>query len=84
MLFGAAKNQTRQSLTNLLVGFFGVLAAFLLLPKTLKFAVRRFLIGIVKEVLLVLVTGLLTEKLVGVIGHDDNRESEKRSGPETL
>jgi len=59
-------------LISLLLGFFGVTAAFLLLPKTIKFVVRKFVLGIFSEIVAVIVTGLLTEKLVDVIGREQS------------
>lgn len=59
--------ETDRSLLSILLGFFGVTAAFLLLPKTVKFVIRRFLLGIISEIVAVIVTGLLTEKLVDLI-----------------
>lgn len=65
-------------LISLLFGFFGVTAAFLLLPKTIKFVVRRFILGIFSEIVAVVITGLLAEKLVDVIGreHSDSDEGD--------
>lgn len=60
--------ETDKSLLSLLLGFLGVTATFLLLPKTVKYVFRRFFLGIVSEVVAVVITGLLTEKLVGMIG----------------
>lgn len=70
----------RNSLISLLLGFFGVTAAFLLLPKTIKYVIRRFFLSILSEVVAVVITGLLTEKLVDVIGQDasDAHEIEPR------
>lgn len=53
-----------ETLTNGLLGFFGVVAAFLLLPKTLKFFVRRFVLRLLGEVILFITFGLLTEKVI--------------------
>lgn len=53
----------------MLLGFFGVTAAFLFLPKTIKYVVRRFVLGTVAEIVAVIITGLLTEKLVDLISH---------------
>ena len=55
-------------LASLLFGFFGVTAAFLLLPKTVKYVIRRFVTGIIGEIVAVVITGLLTEKLVDLVG----------------
>lgn len=66
----------RTSLISLLLGFFGVTAAFLLLPKTIKYVIRRFFLSILSEVVAVVITGLLTEKLVDVISHDQSESHE--------
>lgn len=57
-------------LISMLLGFFGVTAAFLFLPKTIKYVVRRFVLGTVAEIVAVIITGLLTEKLVDLISHE--------------
>lgn len=56
----------------MLLGFFGVTAAFLFLPKTIKYVVRRFVLGTVAEIVAVIITGLLTEKLVDLISHENS------------
>lgn len=72
--------QTDKSLVSVLLGFFGVTAAFLLLPKTVKFVIRRFLLGIISEIVAVVLTGLLTEKLVDLIG--EQSEAQVAPAPE--
>ena len=54
----------RNPLATYLLGFFGVLFAFTLLPRTLKFLVRKFFFGFLGEVVTVVITALLTEKAV--------------------
>lgn len=71
MLRDLGQDEAQKSLINLLLGFFGVVGAFLLLPRTIKFAVRRFITGMAKEIVLVILTGLLTEKLVSMLERDD-------------
>lgn len=71
--------ETDKSLFSLLMGFFGVTAAFLLLPKTVKYVVRRFVLGIVSEIVAVVITGLLTEKLVDFLG--EQHETERLPEP---
>lgn len=66
----------RNSLISMLLGFFGVTAAFLLLPKTIKYVIRRFFLSILSEVVAVVITGLLTEKLVDAISHDQAESHE--------
>ena len=69
---------SRNGLVSVLLGFFGVTAAFLLLPKTIKYVIRRFFLSIASEVVAVVITGLLTEKVVDYIGQDspDSRGSD--------
>ncbi|QXD14895.1 hypothetical protein GQ464_015975 [Rhodocaloribacter litoris] len=52
------------SLTRWLLGFFGAVAAFLLLPRAVKYFLRRVLTRILGQVLLFVTMGLLTEKFV--------------------
>lgn len=74
MLRDLGQDDAQKSLINVLLGFFGVVGAFLLLPKTVKFAARRFLTSMAKEIVVVVLTGLLTEKLVSMIERDDEVE----------
>ncbi len=66
----------RNSVISVLLGFFGVTAAFLLLPKTIKYVIRRFFLSILSEIVAVVITGLLTEKLVDLISHDQSDSPE--------
>lgn len=59
-----SRNVLQDSASKLFLGFFGTILAFFLLPKTIKFVIRRFLLGVISEVLTVVITGLLTEKAV--------------------
>lgn len=61
----------RDPIVKWLVGFFGAVFGFLLLPKTVKYFIRRFLLGIAGEIVAIIITGLLTEKAVDMIGKDD-------------
>jgi hypothetical protein len=51
------------ALSQWLIGFFGAIFAFLFLPRTLKFFIRRFLAGIVIEIIGVVLAGLAAEKM---------------------
>ena len=53
----------QESLVKGLLGFFGVIAAFKFLPKVLSFTVRRFVFGLLSEVIMVVLAALLTEKV---------------------
>ena len=60
---------------SVLLGFFGVTALFLLLPKTLKYVIRRFVLGTIAEIVAVVLAGLLTEKLVDLVAEGSDAES---------
>jgi hypothetical protein len=65
----------RQAFINLLTGFFGVLGAIFILPRALRFFGKRFAFGIVSEIVTIVITGLLTEKLVSVISPNGDEDS---------
>jgi len=54
-----------------LLGFFGTAFGFLLLPRAIKFFLRKFVLGTFSEIVAIIVTGLLTEKAVGFLKKDD-------------
>ncbi|MEX0599583.1 MAG: hypothetical protein WD021_08510 [Rhodothermales bacterium] len=70
----SGSQEADRSIVSLLLGFLGVTAAFLLLPKTIKYVIRRFVLGIASEIVAVVITGLLTEKLVHFISEHDATE----------
>ena len=63
----------RDPIVKWLLGFFGAIFGFLLLPKTLKFLVRKFVFGLIGEVVAIVLTGLLTEKAVEYLNQHDER-----------
>jgi hypothetical protein len=69
------------TLIAMLLGFFGVTALILLLPKTVKYMIRKFLLGIVGEIVAVVLTGLLTEKVVDLLGHEAKDGQATRQAP---
>lgn len=60
-----------ESSAKLLFGFFGVTAVFLLLPRTVKYLIKRFIWGVAGEVVAVMIAGLLTEKAAERVGRHD-------------
>ena len=60
-----------ESSAKWLFGFFGAIAAFLLLPKTVKYLIRRFFWSVFAEVVTVVIAGLLTEKAAERAGHSE-------------
>ena len=54
-----------------LLGFFGALFGFLLLPRAVKFFLRKFVLGTLSEIVAIVVTGLLTEKAVDLLSRED-------------
>lgn len=69
--FPSSDPELNRTLASVVLGFLGVSALIMLLPKTLKFMVRRFVLGLIGEIVAVVITGLLTEKVVSWIGHDN-------------
>ena len=63
-------NRLPAPLSKFLAGFVGTSLTFLLLPKTAKLFIRRFVLGLIGEVIFVIITALLTEKLAELVGHD--------------
>lgn len=61
----------RHNLVRWGLGFFGGLAAILIVPRLLKFSAKRFAFSFVAEVLAVVVAGLLTERAVDTLSRDD-------------
>ena len=54
------------------LGFFGALFGFLLLPRAIKTFFRRFLLGTLSEIVVIIVSGLLTEKAVDLIRKEED------------
>ena len=53
------------------LSFFGALFGFMLLPRAIKTFFRRFLLGTLSEIVVIIVSGLLTEKAVNLLKKDD-------------
>ncbi len=53
------------------LGFFGAIFGFLLRPRALKTFFRRFLLGTFSEIIVIIVSGLLTEKAVDLLKKDE-------------
>ena len=53
------------------LGFFGAAFGFLLLPRAVKTFFRRFVLGTLSEIVVIIVSGLLTEKAVDLIKKDE-------------
>ncbi|ARA91835.1 MAG: hypothetical protein D6685_12155 [Bacteroidetes bacterium] len=60
-------DQIRSGLARWLLGFFGTVLGFLVLPKLFRFTARRFLFGFIAEVVTIMLAGLLTEKAVEML-----------------
>ena len=54
------------------LGFFGAIFGFLLLPRAIKTFFRRFLLGTLSEIVIIIISGLLTEKAVDSITKDED------------
>ena len=62
----------QEGLVKGLLGFFGVIAAAKLLPKLLGYTMRRFVFGLLSEIIIVVLTALLTEKVAKKLTGRDN------------
>ncbi len=58
----------RSSLLTWVLGFLGITALIKLLPRVVRYAVRRWIFGLISEIVVVVLAGLLTEKLVDRLG----------------
>ncbi|PSQ89273.1 MAG: hypothetical protein BRD30_05850 [Bacteroidetes bacterium QH_2_63_10] len=71
----------QEGLVKGLLGFLGVIAAFKFLPRVLSFTVRRFVFGLLSEVIWVVLASLLTEKIARKLtGRDPSPESNDPVG----
>ena len=50
-----------------LLGFLGVALGIKLLPRAFKYAIRRFLLGTISEIIAIVIAGLLTEQAVDLL-----------------
>lgn len=57
-----------------IVGFIATALSILFLPKTLKIVVKRFVLGLVGEIIAVATLGLLTEKAVDLLSRGEERQ----------
>ncbi len=64
-------NNLPAPVTKFVAGFVGTAFAFLFLPKTLKLFIRRFVLGLIGEVIFVIITALLTEKMAELLGREN-------------
>ena len=53
------------------LGLFGAFFGFLLLPRAVKTFFRRFVLGTLGEIVVIIISGLLTEKAVDLIKKDE-------------
>jgi len=51
------------------LGFFAAIVAFVLLPKTAKYVIRRLITRLVLEVVGIVLVGLLSERLLTLLGN---------------
>ena len=66
--------QTDYSSLPFFLGFLGVAGAFSLLPKTMRRGLRRLVLGIFFEITVVVLAGLLTERMVSYITRENDEE----------
>ena len=53
------------------LGFFGAMFGFLMLPRAVKALFRRFVLGTFSEIVLIIISALLTEKAVDLIKKEE-------------
>lgn len=78
--FDASSPSLQKSVQTWLLGFFGALFGFLLLPRALKFVARRFVLGVAGEIVAIVITGLLTEKAVDALSDNDEAPPPREPG----
>lgn len=59
-----APHSLRSALLPWILGALGITALIKFLPRTITYAIRRWVVGLIAEVVMVVIAGLLTEKLV--------------------
>ena len=65
----------QEGLVKGLLGFLGVIAAAKLLPRLLGFTMRRFVFGLLAEIIMVVLAALLTEKVAQKLtGRDPSQD----------
>lgn len=78
--FRSSGRDLQRSLWSWGLGFLGVLAVFKLLPRTIKYVIRRFVFGLISEIVFVVIAALLTEKIAGhLTGRNDDRSFDRPS-----
>lgn len=68
----------RDPLTRWLLGLFGGVGLFLLLPRAVRFVLKTFVLGVLSEVVTVVVAGLLTAKAAESVGGNHRAEEPVR------
>lgn len=82
--FRASATELQQSLLTWVLGFFGMLAAFKLLPKTIKYVLRRYVFGLVSEIVFVVIAALLTEKAAEKLTNQRTNEMSHERSPHEM
>lgn len=55
-------SNSTDSILKAVLGFFGVIAAFKIVPKAFSFITRKFVFGFISQIVWVVLAGLLTQK----------------------
>ena len=64
----------RSTIIKVVLGFFGVIAAAKLLPRTMVFMARRYVFNLITELVIVVIAALLTEKIARKLTGDTDDE----------
>lgn len=75
----ASASRLQRSLLTWVLGFFGVVALFKLLPKTTSYVLRRFVFGFISQAVFVVIAALLTERIAGMLTGQRRRSKSQRS-----
>lgn len=67
-------DEATSTLVKFVLGFFGIIAAAKLLPRTFVFMMRRYLFSLVTELVVVVIAALLTEKIARKITGDTEED----------
>lgn len=62
------------------LGALGITALVKFLPRTIMYAIRRWLFGLIAEIVMVVIAGLLTEKLADRLASRNGVDRSRRRG----
>lgn len=69
----------RDPLSRWLIGLFGGVSLFFILPRAVRFMFKTFFVGVLAEVVTIVAAGLLTEKAAESVTERPERSRTRRS-----